>query len=629
MGDRALTELAWKAFAKGRGLKDAPLAKALAELSKVERAGPDSVLKALDAVDAQVDELRGAKKSDKELQAYLDKIGKAAATLRSDTKKAAKEAEAEDEEDTPEVLTSKLIPLIRQLRKGDVVMPVLIATAGKDTAVMISRKAISPARGKVLKDYLGTGSGLKFIRGECLLEGNALTFVVQSQAAGLAKRVNFALFKQTDLRLKVRVRGETEDDVDEDDQEAEGAPGGTAETTSPKAPKGPDLKADFDARMAAVDGPLKQVLQKKSPGHAYIESLHKQARDKAVSGDLLGAITMLRNVQQRVDESLAAGVSPGAESGKAEDKDDTSTKGLSPSDAFKARLTKLLPGIKEASARDTATAQALKLQVSEAGALARQNRFDQAEAMLDRIEQALRPPTGVDPAAAFNARLTALLPRIKEVSAGRPDEDALLKVRVGVAAGKAKDRDYAGAQQVLDEIERMLADFTSETGGQGGARDDGGATARARAEQAREEIEAATGKGSVRFKALAEDWRRSLARVQSETARIALALSNHPLVVMDPRSGEIQDRAAEFESKLPKFDGSLERALAAAADARGPDELMPARRVVATAVDAYLKVLDTADPLVRALDDTFVGKAAIYSEMLRALNGLKQVLTEA
>jgi len=628
MGDRTLTELAWRAFAKGRGLKEAPLAKALAELAKVERTGPESVLKALDEVDAQVDELRGAKKSDKELQAYLDKIGKAAASLRSDTKKAAKDAESEEEEDSPEVLTSKLIPLIRQVRKGDVVMPVLIATVGKDTAVMISRKPISPARGKVLKDYLGTGSGLKFIRGECLQEGNTLTFVVQSQAAGLAKRVSFALFKQTDLRLKVRVRGEA-DDVDEDDEAPEGAPGGTAETTSPKAPKAPDLKADFDARMAAVDGPLKQVLKTKSPGYSYIESLYKQARDKAASGDLLGAITMLRNVQQRVDESLATGVSVGDESGKAGGKDDTPPKGQSPSDAFKARLTKLLPDIKEASARDPATAQTLKLQVSELGALARQNRFDQADAMLDRIEQALRPPTGVDPAVAFNARLAALLPRVKEVSAGRPDEAALLKIRVGVAAGKAKDRDYAAAHQVLDEIERMLADFTSETVDQGGAQDDAGARARARAEQAREEIEAATGKGNVRFKALAADWRRSLARAQSETARIALAVSNHPLVVMDPRQDEIQARAAEFESKLPKFDGSLERALAAAADARGQDELVPARREVATAVDAYLKVLDTADPLVRALDDTFVGKAAIYSEMLRALHGLKQVLAEA
>jgi len=104
---------------------------------------------------------------------------------------------------------------------------------------------------------------------------------------------------------------------------------------------------------------------------------------------------------------------------------------------------------------------------------------------------------------------------------------------------------------------------------------------------------------------------------------------NQPLEEKDPRQDEIQARAAELETKLPKFDGSLERALAAAADARGQDELVPARREVATAVDAYLKVLDTADPLVRALDDTFVGKAAIYSEMLRALNGLKQVLTEA
>jgi hypothetical protein len=41
MGDRTLTELAWRAFAKGRGLKEAPLAKALAELAKVERAGPE------------------------------------------------------------------------------------------------------------------------------------------------------------------------------------------------------------------------------------------------------------------------------------------------------------------------------------------------------------------------------------------------------------------------------------------------------------------------------------------------------------------------------------------------------------------------------------------------------------
>jgi hypothetical protein len=108
---------------------------------------------------------------------------------------------------------------------------------------------------------------------------------------------------------------------------------------------------------------------------------------------LLGAITMLRNVQQRVDESLATGVSVGDESGKAEGKDDTPPKGQSPSDAFKARLTKLLPDIKEASARDPRRRRTLKLQVSEVGALARQNRFDQAsrDAGPHRASPAPRP----------------------------------------------------------------------------------------------------------------------------------------------------------------------------------------------------------------------------------------------
>jgi hypothetical protein len=38
------------------------------------------------------------------------------------------------------------------------------------------------------------------------------------------------------------------------------------------------------------------------------------------------------------------------------------------------------------------------------------------------------------------------------------------------------------------------------------------------------------------------------------TARIALAVSNHPLVVMDPRQDEIQAVPPSSSSKLPKFD---------------------------------------------------------------------------
>jgi hypothetical protein len=90
----------------------------------------------------------------------------------------------------------------------------------------------------VLKDLPRDRQRLKFIRGECLQEGNTLTFVVQSQAAGLAKRVSFALFKQTDLRLEGRVRGEA-DDVDEDDECTEGAPGGRPRRLRPRRRRHP------------------------------------------------------------------------------------------------------------------------------------------------------------------------------------------------------------------------------------------------------------------------------------------------------------------------------------------------------------------------------------------------------
>jgi hypothetical protein len=99
-------------------------------------------------------------------------------------------------------------------------MSSLIAVAGKETVVMISKRAISPARGKLLKEQMTNPGGLKFIRGECLFEQNTLTFVVQSPAAGLAKKLKAALLAQTELRLKVRVRGEDPNDIDDDGQEA-------------------------------------------------------------------------------------------------------------------------------------------------------------------------------------------------------------------------------------------------------------------------------------------------------------------------------------------------------------------------------------------------------------------------
>jgi hypothetical protein len=100
-------------------------------------------------------------------------------------------------------------------------MQVLIAMAGKDTCVFVSRKPIGPPRRKLLTTYLGTTAGVKFVPGEVIWEENANTFVMRTQAAGLAKKVKAALLAQTEQRYKVRVRGEDPNDIDDDGEPAE------------------------------------------------------------------------------------------------------------------------------------------------------------------------------------------------------------------------------------------------------------------------------------------------------------------------------------------------------------------------------------------------------------------------
>ena len=643
MADKCLTESDWKSFAKDQKLDDTKEAskdskalheavlKALQDFDKKDEAKHDEMLAALkeleDVLTKQV--AANAKRKDKDGKAIKDtkdvkdrlyKMLTAVEKQRKDVG-AARDAKAEaEEEDSPALLTTKMIPLIREVRKGELVLQSLIAVAGKETVVLLSRKAISPARGKLLKEQMTNPGGLKFIRGECLFEANTLTFVVQSGASGLAKKLKAALLAQTELRLKVRVRGEDPTDIDEDGEDEAATRGTPADDGLPgtKPPQPDAARLAFAKRLLSLKAQVDKAVVRGDAQATQLQALLDSARQKVKDADVNGGqdeLTALEKLLAAQGQAAPAGVDAAV--------------------AFKARLTEMLPEIKAASAKDAALAQTLKLQISEAGALARQRRFEQADVLLDQVAKALRQPAGVDPAVAFNARLAALLPSVEDISTDRPDEAALLKIRIGVAATKAKEKDYATAQQVLDEIERMLADF----GGISKGVPSGPASARAedsaapglsasaeRAEQARAEIEAATGKGGVRFRALLMDWRQSMARAESEMARFAEALSNHPLVVYDPRADEIRARAAELVSKLPRFDGSLEQALTAAADARGAEELGPTQQAAAAAVDAYLKALD-GNTLVRALEDTFVGPTSIYSEMQRTLSDLKRVLS--
>jgi hypothetical protein len=289
MADK-LRESVWTDFTKKArlSLDDGPLVKALARFDKTSESKPEPRLEALndvvEQIKHQVTALAKKKKElgDKSFGEAKDKLYSlldAGESLQKDLRIAIDEAAAaEDEADTPALLTTKMLPLVRELRKGEARMHALACTAGRNTAVLIMRRPIAPSRRKLLAEAVDAAGGAKYIAGECLFEDKALTFVVQSPAAGLAKRLRQALLDQLQLRLKVKVRGDDgAEDIDGEDEEgaaetAEATAAGIAEGTA-------DAGAALKARLAALVPRIKDAA---ASGHPAAQDVKLKASEAGV-----------------------------------------------------------------------------------------------------------------------------------------------------------------------------------------------------------------------------------------------------------------------------------------------------------------------------------------------------------
>lgn len=268
-----LGDAGWKDLASKNKLKDNGLAKSLEKLKRVGDDDHDDQAKILE----EVVRLVAALKKDKavaaapavvkylgEVQGDADSAQREVAKSRAEhekamkakaeaekaaAKKAEQEDEADEDEESPELLTTKLKPLLKLVAKGET-MHTLLAKSGKQVVVMLSRKPIPPARRKLLAEQLGGGS-TKYYPGTCGLEAGATTFALKSEVAGLSKLVKKAVLEQTGLRLnKIKCRGEDGDDHDDDDdapaesdgkdKDGAGAKGADAPSGVPKTPAAPN-----------------------------------------------------------------------------------------------------------------------------------------------------------------------------------------------------------------------------------------------------------------------------------------------------------------------------------------------------------------------------------------------------
>jgi hypothetical protein len=436
MADK-LGESTWTGFLKKQKLEldDGALRKSLARFDKTDESKPESRLDALnDLVEQFKKQIVAQAKRKKELgdkpfalvkdQLY-ELLGEAEA-LQKKTQAAAAAEEDEEEPDTPVLLTTKMVPLLRELRKGETQMHALICTAGKNTAVLIMRRAISPSRRKLLAEAVAAKGGMKYIVGECLFENKALAFVVKSPGGQLAKRLRQALLEQTEMRLRVRVRGE--DGVEEQDGEDEGEDQVGVQPQRTPAPQGGPASAEqlaYTQRLKKVRERCEQALREHHPESTKLRALMGFASEKADGQKDYAAAGKALEMLERLLGASADAVA-----------------------TFNARLAALMPKIKQAIAEAGPPAQDIKQTISEAGVLARKSQYGAAHALLDDAERALAAaPTHGSVARDRKPDTQASAPGAGE--AGVPFDEAAFRRQW--AAAKTSWRD------ALDSVDAQIA----------------------------------------------------------------------------------------------------------------------------------------------------------------------------
>lgn len=375
----------WVAFSRKRDLEDAQLLRALTTLDKLDESRHDDRLAALEQIVEHARKMIAAlpkrkpplpDKEAKEIKDKLYSVHDEAERLQKTVRDVAASNDSADEEDSPALLTTKMVPLLRALRKPDTRMHALIANASKECAVLIMRKPVPVSRRKLLTEYLAAEGSVKPLVAECGYENNVLTFVVQGSAGGLAKKLRAALLKQTELRLKVRVRGDDGDD--EDGEEGEDIVAGTEGESQGKIPEAPPLPgsaaAEFQRRRRRLQPMIDEALANQHPEATKLRALlgfvsdkADEQQDYAAASKGLDQLEKLLETIPEADERRAAG---GAE-------------------AFTARLTAILDRIKAAAASGHPNAAMARERAGEAGPFARKANWLAAHHLLDLTEALL------------------------------------------------------------------------------------------------------------------------------------------------------------------------------------------------------------------------------------------------
>lgn len=341
---KLLNDASWKdVLAKNKTIKDNGLMKSLAEIKKLGDDDYDAAQKLLDEVVKLASQLKKSKEVSalKDVTKFLVELTGAAETAMRDVAKDKAEAqkegkakaeadakkreqskkgqeEEEGEEEESALLTSKMVPLMKAVKRGER-MHAMVATAGKQAVVLLSRKPITPARKKLLADELGVSGGVKYAVGHCFSEHGTLIFELTQEAAGMAKKLKLALLQQTNLRFnKITCRGEDGDDADEEEgEEAPEEDGDDEESGGGRAAPGEEAAPPPEPALAAAP----QIwVSTRELVESRVDALKDEIRARVADegGELVdqidGQLEKLDRILGKLDQRLSASL---AVAGKA------------------------------------------------------------------------------------------------------------------------------------------------------------------------------------------------------------------------------------------------------------------------------------------------------------------------
>ena len=289
---------------------------------------------------------------------------------------------------TVAALIKKSVALLRSPKGSPVPVRFFILQQDKTLRLYLGPKP--DAAFARLKSQFATDAKLRRIKdpkGSVIWEKSSLTFVSEILKGGLAKPIQIAIREQARFGVKVRVKkadgsveeGDSVADLTEDQLRVEPAD----EKEMLEAGK------DFARRLGDLQPQISAALKGASPDRAKkIKALVVSVQSNGNAKRFVDALDDLDEIESLLDQGDGAGDEQGEDEAEAKAVAVTGPAGgVPPARAFAAKLSALMPKIRDAIADGGDIGKKIKTLVEQAGALAKTGKDAAIEQAADRLGQ--------------------------------------------------------------------------------------------------------------------------------------------------------------------------------------------------------------------------------------------------